>query len=81
MHDSIALEGAGGPVAVIVTSELVHEAEVRRDALGPHELASVVIDHPLSTLTDAEIDRRARQAAGLCVAVWLGRPASETPKP
>jgi hypothetical protein len=36
------------------------------------ELAPVVIDHPLSTLSDAEIDRRAAQAAAGAVAVWRG---------
>ena len=39
------------------------------------ELTPVVIEHPLSTLTDAEIDRRAESAAAGCVATWLGRPA------
>ncbi len=48
---------------------------MQRDALGMHGLAPVVIEHPLSTLTDEEIDRRAEQAAGQCVGVWLGRPA------
>jgi len=47
---------------------------VQRDVLGMHELAPVVIEHPLSTLTDEEIERRAGQAAGQCVDVWLGRP-------
>jgi hypothetical protein len=42
-------------------------------ALGMADLAPVVIDHPLSTLTDAEIDRRAEQAAAQCVGVWLGK--------
>ena len=79
VYDGIALEAAGGPTPVIVMSEFLNAAEVQRDAL--HELASVVIDHPLSTLTDAEIDGRARQAAGLYVAVWLRRPASETAGP
>jgi hypothetical protein len=37
------------------------------------DLVPVVIDHPLSTLTEAEIERRAEQAAGQCVAVWRGR--------
>jgi hypothetical protein len=46
---------------------------MQRDALGMRELALVVIAHPLSTLTDTEIDRRAGEAAGQCVAVWLGR--------
>jgi len=57
-----------------VTTEFLHEAEVQRDVLGMHELAPVVIEHPLSTLTDEEIERRAGQAAGQCVDVWLGRP-------
>jgi hypothetical protein len=37
------------------------------------DLAPVVIAHPLSTLTDAEIDQRAAEAVAQCVAVWLGR--------
>ena len=57
----------GRPTAVIVTTEFLHEAEVQRDALGMHELAAAVIDHPLSTLTDVEIEARAEQAAGQCI--------------
>jgi hypothetical protein len=41
-------------------------------ALGMPDLAPVVIDHPLSTLTDTEIERRADQALAQCVARWLG---------
>jgi hypothetical protein len=37
------------------------------------DLAPVVIDHPLSTLTEAEIEARAAQAAGQCIAIWRGR--------
>jgi hypothetical protein len=58
---------------VIVTTEFLHEAEVQRDALGMHDLAPAVIDHPLSTLTEAEIERRAEQAATQCIGIWLGR--------
>jgi hypothetical protein len=60
---------------VIVTTEFLHEAHVQRDALGMHELAPVVIQHPLSTLTDAEIDQRAAEAVEQCVKVWLGYPS------
>jgi hypothetical protein len=56
----------------VVTTEFHHEAEVQRDALGMPELAPVVIEHPLSTLSDAEINRRAEQAAAGAVAAWLG---------
>ncbi len=58
---------------MIVTTEFVHEAEVQRDALGMHDLAPAVIDHPLSTLTEAEIEARAEQAVGQCINLWLGR--------
>jgi hypothetical protein len=63
----------GRPTAVIVTTEFLHEAEVQRDALGMRDLAPVVIDHPLSTLIEAEIEARAQQAVGQCLAVWGGR--------
>jgi hypothetical protein len=66
------LEAAGRPTAVVVTTEFLHEAEVQRDALGMHELTPVVIEHPLSTLTDEEIEQRAQRAAPQCVAILLG---------
>ncbi len=56
-----------------MTTEFLHEAHVQRDALGLADLAPVVIRHPLSTLTDAEIDQRAADAVEQCVKVWLGR--------
>jgi hypothetical protein len=58
---------------VVVTTEFLHEANMQRDALGMPDLAAVVIDHPLSTLSDAEIGQRAEQAAAQAVAIWLGR--------
>jgi hypothetical protein len=70
------LEEAGRPTAVIVTSEFVHEALMQKEALGMPDLCLVVIDHPLSTLGEAAIEARARQAAPQCAAVWLGH-ASE----
>ena len=73
MHDGIRLEALGRPTAIIVTTEFFHEAEVQCQALGMSDLAPVVIDHPLSTLTEAEIAARAEQAAGQCLAVWRGR--------
>jgi hypothetical protein len=57
---------------VVVTTEFLHEANMQRDALGMPDLAPVVIDHPLSTLSDAEIAQRAEQTAMQSVAIWLG---------
>jgi hypothetical protein len=78
MHDAISLEALGVPTAVIVTAEFVHEADVQRRALGMPDLAPVVIDHPLSTLTDAQIQARAAQALPQAIAVWLGQPLPAT---
>ena len=57
---------------MVVTTEFVHEANMQRDALGMPDLKPVVIYHPLSTLSDAEIGQRAEQAAAQSVATWLG---------
>jgi hypothetical protein len=60
----------GRPTAVVVTREFLHEAEVQRAALGMPDLNLVVIDHPLSTISDAGIDARSAQAADQCIAIW-----------
>jgi hypothetical protein len=52
----------------------VREAEVQRAALGMPDLVPVVIDHPLSTISDAEIDARASQAAAQVTRIWLNPP-------
>jgi len=49
----------------------VREAEIQRAALGMPDLEPVVIDHPLSTISDAEIDARAAQAAEQAARIWL----------
>ena len=72
MHDSVMLEAAGRPTAVIVTGEFVLEAETQRDALGMTGLAPVVIVHPLSSLTDEEIGRRIEQALPQVERAWRG---------
>jgi hypothetical protein len=54
-----------------VTSEFLHEAEIQRAALGMPDLVPVVIDHPLSTISEPEIDARAAQAAEQAAKIWL----------
>jgi hypothetical protein len=51
--------------------EFRHEALMQRDAFGMPDLVPVVIDHPLSTLSDAKSDRRAEQAIPQCLRIWL----------
>ena len=72
MHDAISLESLGMPAAVVVTTTFVHEARVQREALGMKDIVPVVIEHPLSSLSDEEIRGRAEQALGQVIAVWQG---------
>ncbi len=60
-----------------MTSEFLHEAEIQRAALGMPDLVPVVIDHPLSTISEPEIDARAAQAAEQAVGIWLGAGSDE----
>ena len=72
MHDGFSLESLGVPTAVIVTTEFLHEARVQREALGMTGLVPVVIQHPLSSLSDEEIRGRAAQALEQVVGVLRG---------
>lgn len=73
MHDGISLEALGVPAAVIVTSTFLHEARVQREALGMAGIVPVVIEHPLSSISDEEIRGRAAQALAQVIGVWQGR--------
>jgi hypothetical protein len=72
MHDGISLEKLGLPTAVVVTEEFLHEAEVQRAALGMDGLRPVVITHPLSSISEAEINQRAEQVVEQAVQIWGG---------
>ena len=72
MHDGVNLEAEAIPTAVIVTTQFEHEARVQRAALGMEGLAPAVIQHPLSTLGEAEIVARAEAAVAQVKAIWLG---------
>lgn len=71
MHDAVTLESMGLPTAVIVTSEFTLEAVTQRDALGMSGLEAVVIQHPLSSLTAAEIGERIASAVPQIERAWL----------
>ena len=73
MHDGISLEQLGVPTAVIVTETFLHEAHVQCAALGMEGVEPAVIPHPLSTLSDDEIQARAAAAAPQVKKILLGR--------
>jgi len=72
VRDAAQLESHGTPTAVIITQAFFRESEAQREALGLAELTPVVITHPLSTISDAEIEDRAAEAATQVVTVLMG---------
>jgi hypothetical protein len=73
IRDSVALEKLGIPSAAIITTEFERETELTRTAIGMQGLIPIVIDHPVSSITPAEVDVRAAQVALQAPKVWLGR--------
>jgi hypothetical protein len=76
IRDAIALERLGVPSAAIITTEFVRETELTRIAVGMKDLVPVVIDHPVSSITQAEVEVRVAQVKAQAQAVWTGRPAT-----
>ena len=74
IRDAIALEKRGIPTAAVVTTEFVRETELQRRALGMDDLRPVIIRHPVSSITEAEIAARVDQICAQAPLVWLGHP-------
>lgn len=72
VRDGIALERLGVAAAVIITTEFLRETELTRAALGMPGLVPVVVDHPISSITEAEMAARIAQVVTQAQAVWLG---------
>lgn len=75
IRDSIALEDRGIPAAPIITTEFVNETRLTRVAVGMPELRPVVIDHPVSSITDEEVFQRVAIIKEQAQEVWLGQRA------
>jgi hypothetical protein len=71
VNDGVRLEQAGVPTAVIVTTEFEHEARLQREARGMANLEPIVVTHPISSLTLAQLDERATEAAPQGAAIWF----------
>jgi hypothetical protein len=72
IRDSVALEKLGIPTAAIITTEFERETELTRAAIGMQGLIPIVIEHPVSSITQAEVESRATQVALQAPKVWLG---------
>lgn len=75
IRDSITLEKLGIPSAAIITTEFVRETELTRQAVGMKALEPVVINHPVSSITDDEVLQRVGQVRVQAQEVWLGTKA------
>jgi hypothetical protein len=73
IRDAVELEKRGIASVAIITTEFVRETELTRRAIGMQGLRPVVIDHPVSSITQAEVDARAAQVAEQAPKVWLGQ--------
>jgi hypothetical protein len=73
VRDAIALERKGIPSVAIITSEFVRETDLTRRAIGMQGMCPAVIDHPVSSITQPEVDSRAAQVASQAPKIWLGQ--------
>ena len=61
MLDAILLEKAGIPTVPIITDEFISTAKEMADLWGVPDFRFVMMPHPLSNLSPAELDRRAEE--------------------
>ncbi len=72
MHDSITGERLGLPSVGIMTTQFVSAAQLMARVLGADDYPFVVIDHPVSSASDEELSRRAKEAVAASVDILLG---------
>ena len=59
MHDAISSEKIGTPAVGVMTSKFVSAAELMSRVLGLPDYRFAVIDHPVSSASDDELEARA----------------------
>jgi len=60
LHDAISSERVGTPALGVMTSKFVDAAELMARVLGMPDYKFAIIEHPVSSATDAELEARAR---------------------
>jgi hypothetical protein len=71
VHDGIHLDRAGIPAATICTDHFVGTAQATAMVWGVPDYPVIYMPHPLSTLTDDEIQAAAQRLADQVVRVLL----------
>jgi hypothetical protein len=71
VHDGIHLDRAGIPAATICTDHFVATAQATATVWGVPDYPVIYMPHPLSTLTEGEIQAQAQRLADQIVRVLL----------
>jgi hypothetical protein len=69
VHDGIEFDKAGLPTAAIITDQFIVTGQAIARAAGIPDYPYIVMHHPLSNLTEAELRERARELAPVVVQV------------
>ena len=77
MHDGIHLDRAGIPAATICTDHFVNTAQATATVWGVPEYPVIYMPHPLSALSDADIQQQAQRLLGQAVSVLLAGSVAE----
>ena len=62
MHDGVFFEDQGVPTATVISREFIRAARAQAEALGAVDYRTVVVPHPIQTLTREEVRALADRA-------------------
>jgi hypothetical protein len=77
LHDGIEIDDRGTPAAVIVTEPFIPTVQAIADIRTLPDYRYAVIDHPIGSLDEDELQERAAAAATQIAAILLGEDVSE----
>ena len=72
MHDAVTVERLGKPTVGVMTTRFVDAAELMARALGADAYPFAVIEHPVSSATEAALAEEARKTVGAARGIVLG---------
>ena len=62
MHDGVFFEDQGVPTATVISQEFIRAARAQAEAFGAMDYRTVVVPHPIQTLTREEVRALADRA-------------------
>jgi hypothetical protein len=71
LHDAVSAERVGTPAVGVMTSAFVDGAELMATALGVSDYAFAIIEHPIASASDTELEDKARVTVEQAVRLLL----------